>query len=158
MDHFMFYREVQYAGRLHPNKSKTWRITKYWGKLNPTRKDFSVFGDKDTGKYLLKFQWTGIRRHTMVTGTHSPDDASLVEYWRQRELTKIRDLPPKPSALAKRQAGKCPICGESLFIEENIEKHHIVRRDEGGRDTIDNWLLVHLYCHQQITAIQRQQP
>lgn len=94
----------------------------------------------------------------MVTGTNSPDDPSLDEYWEQRERAKIKDLPPKHKALAKRQDGKCPICGESLFNDEDIEKHHMMKRDEGGSDTKDNMLLAHLYCHQQITAFQNKKP
>ncbi len=158
LDYFMFNREVRYIKRLHPNKPRKWQQSIYWGKLNPYREDFNVFGDKDTETYVLKFSWTGIQRHTMVAGTNSPDDAKLMEYWNKRELMKVKDLNPKPQALAKRQAGKCPICGESLFIDENIEQHHIVRRDEKGPDTPDNKLLVHLYCHQQITALQNRKP
>jgi RNA-directed DNA polymerase len=158
LDRDMYYREIHYAGDMHPNKSKTWQTAKYWGKLNPTRKDFNVFGDKESGRFLLKFAWTGIRRHVLVTGTNSPDDATLADYWKHRELMKVKDLAPKAQALAKRQGGTCPICGESLFIEENIEQHHIVPRDEGGPSALDNLLLVHLYCHQQITALQRKKP
>lgn len=155
LDTFMYNREFCYARHLHPNKSKHWRDAKYFGKLNPSRLDTWVFGDKDTHFYLNKFAWTGIQRHTMVTGTNSPDDPSLRDYWAKRELAKAKDLPPIPERLAKRQGGKCPICGESLFIEENIEAHHIVPRIAGGSNTDDNKILVHLYCHQQLTAHQR---
>jgi RNA-directed DNA polymerase len=158
LEEMMYQREFRYARHEHPNKPKYWREAKYWGKLNPNRQDYRVFGDKETGKYLHKFSWTAIRRHTMVEGTNSPDDATLDKYWELRELNKIKDLRPEPRKLAKRQNGKCPICGESLFIEENIEEHHIVPRDEDGPDTLDNKLLVHLYCHQQITAFQNRKP
>lgn len=158
LDTHMLNREVRYAKHAHPNKSQEWRHAKYWGKLNPYRKDNWVFGSKETGAYLWKFSWTDIQRHNMVTGTNSPDDAKLEEYWTRRNLTKIKGLAPTPNALAKRQDGKCPICGESLFIEEDIEQHHIVRRDEGGTDTLNNKLLIHLYCHQQITAFQNRKP
>jgi RNA-directed DNA polymerase len=158
LDSFMFIRERMYAKHKHPNKPKYWIDQQYWGKMNLSRKDFWVFGDKETGNYLQKFAWTDIHRHTMVAGTNSPDDASLDTYWEHRDMAKAKVLPQKPSALAKRQGGKCPICGESLFIEEDIEKHHIVRRDEGGPDTNDNKILVHLYCHQQITAFQNRKP
>jgi RNA-directed DNA polymerase len=155
LDTFMYNREFRYAQHLHPNKSKHWREAKYFGKLNPSRQDIWVFGDKDTGFYLAKFAWAGIQRHTMVTGRNSPDDPSLQDYWTKRELAKVKDLPPNPGRLAKRQRGKCPICGESLFIDENIEQHHIVPRVAGGSNHDDNKLLVHLYCHQQLTAHQR---
>jgi RNA-directed DNA polymerase len=158
LDKQMFHREVRYVKHTHPDKSRTWQDDHYFGKLNPYRNDNWVFGDKETGAYLTKFKWTGIQRHVMVTGTNSPDDPGLTEYWQQRNLNKIKTLAPKPKALAKRQQGKCILCGESLFIEEDIEKHHIMRQDEGGPDTLENQVLVHLYCHQQITAFQNKKP
>ena len=91
----------------------------------------------------------------MVKSTYSPDDPTLEWYWDARELSKIKEMPPKPQQLARQQKGKCPLCGESLFINENIEQHHVVRRDEGGPNTLDNLMLLHLYCHQQLTAAQR---
>jgi RNA-directed DNA polymerase len=155
LDTFMHHRELLYVRHLHPNKSKHWHTAKYFGKLNPSRLDNWVFGDKKTRFYLNKFAWTGIQRHTMVTGRNSPDDPSLQAYWEKRELAKAKDLPPVPERLARRQGGKCPICGESLFIDENIEAHHIVPRVTGGSNHDNNKLLVHLYCHQQLTAHQR---
>jgi RNA-directed DNA polymerase len=91
----------------------------------------------------------------MVIGANSPDDPSLQAYWEKRELTKIHALPSHHQKLAKRQDGKCTVCGESLFIEENIEQHHIMPRVAGGPDTNDNKIIVHLYCHQKLTAEQR---
>jgi RNA-directed DNA polymerase len=115
-----------------------------------------VFGDKETGFILHKFSWTSIQRHAMVTGTNSPDDPALQDYWHNRELSKIKTLPVKSARLAKHQSGKCPVCGESLFIEEDIEQHHIMPRKSGGTDTPGNLILVHYLCHQQLTVQQRQ--
>ena len=50
---------------------------KYWGRLNLDRLDNWTFGDKQTGRYLLKFSWFPIERHVMVSGTASPDDPHL---------------------------------------------------------------------------------
>jgi RNA-directed DNA polymerase len=155
IDYYMHQREQRYVRHLHPNKPYKWMKNNYWGKLNPYREDTHVFGDKKKQTYLLKFTWTGIRRHTMVTGTNSPDDPRLDEYWHNKELQKIPALKPNLRILAQRQDGLCPVCGESLFIEEDIEQHHVIRRDENGPDTIGNKLLIHYLCHQQITALQR---
>jgi RNA-directed DNA polymerase len=158
LDFFMYKRTVRFVKRLHPNKPKHWRYAKYFGKRNPYRKDLNVFGDKDNPEtYLYRFSWTTIRRHTLVKGTYSLDDPTLTWYWEARDLRKIKDMPPKPRQLARQQKGKCPLCGESLFIDEAIEQHHIVRRDEGGPDTLNNLMLIHLYCHQQRTAAQQKQ-
>jgi RNA-directed DNA polymerase len=156
LDQTMYYREIQYAKHMHPNKSQSWRYAKYFGKLNPYRADKTVFGDKETARlYLYKFAWTDIRRHTAVAGKNSPDDPALRDYWLSRERRKIKDLPPQPRQLARQQQGICPICGESLFIEEDIESHHIVPRKANGPNTKDNKLLIHYFCHQQLTAYQR---
>ena len=155
LDHYMYQREVRYMQHMHPHKSHHWQHAKYLGKFNLYREDRWVSGDTNTQRYLHKFEWTGIRRHDMVTGTNSPDDPGLKTYWQKRELAKIQDLPVKAQLLAKRQGGVCPICGKSLFIDENIEKHHIVPRQANGAETTDNKLLVHYLCHQQLTAHQR---
>jgi RNA-directed DNA polymerase len=157
LDHFMFKRAVRFVKRLHPNKPRHWVETKYFGKRNLYRKDNWVFGDIDQPEtYLYKFAWTKIQRHEMVIGTYSPDNPALMPYWEQREMNKIKSLLAKPRQLAHRQKGKCPLCGESLFIDEHIEEHHIIRKDEGGGNTPDNLVLLHLYCHQQVTAAQRE--
>jgi RNA-directed DNA polymerase len=158
LDHFLFIRECQFVKRLHPNKPRYWHQAKYFGKRNPYRMDFHVFGDKDVPNiYLYKFSWTKIIRHVLVKATNSPDDPQLTEYWQHRNLMKIQDLPPKPRELARRQKGVCSLCGESLFNDEHFETHHIVRRNEGGPDTLDNLVLLHFFCHQQVTATQQKQ-
>jgi len=159
LDDYMFTREVRYTKHTHGRKSQAWRNKKYFGKLHPAREDKLVFGDKITGYYLLKFSWFPIERHVLVAGTNSPDDPSLHEYWQQRNLKKISNLKPNERKLARRQAGRCPICGGSLFIDEDIEQHHIVARKDGGTngDNDNNLLLVHYYCHQQLTARQRRE-
>jgi RNA-directed DNA polymerase len=158
LDRQLFIRETRFVKRLHPHKPRYWRQARYFGKRNPYRMDNWVFGDiEEPSVYMYKFSWTNIQRHVMVKGTNSPDDPALVEYWEQRELRKIKNLPPDLKLLAKRQQGQCPHCGESLFNDERCEEHHVIRRDEGGPDTLDNLLLVHYFCHQQITADQRKQ-
>jgi RNA-directed DNA polymerase len=114
-----------------------------------------VFGDKHTGAYLLKFAWFPIERHILVKGRASPDDPSLTAYWLAREKPKAKALTPSQRKLADRQHGLCPLCGDSLFNEEETEQHHVLPKQEGGPNTYDNLLLVHLFCHQQLTAQRR---
>ena len=68
----MFHQEHLWAKFSHPNKPWHWRKARYWGALNPKRNDQWVFGDKRTGKYLLKFNWFPIERHILVAGKASP--------------------------------------------------------------------------------------
>ena len=52
--------------------------------------------------------------------------------------------------IAKNQGYVCQVCGETLFNEEELHKHHVVPRAQGGADSDTNLALTHLYCHQQI--------
>jgi RNA-directed DNA polymerase len=49
-------------------------VRRYFGAFNKSRQDRRVFGDRDSGAYLMRFAWTNIVRHQMVGGTSSPDD------------------------------------------------------------------------------------
>lgn len=150
LDHWMTYREMRYAKRNHPRKSWKWRKNKYWGKLNSSRDNNWVFGDKPTGGYLLRFSWFPIERHTLVRGNASPDDPGLREYWAWREKAKARNLRPRRQTTAWKQRSICPLCGQSLFNGEEIQEHHIQPRSKGGTNVSSNMALVHLYCQRQI--------
>jgi RNA-directed DNA polymerase len=152
LDHWMFQREERYATHTHPKKSKSWKRAKYWGRLNLDRQDTMVFGDKHTGRHLLKFSWFPIEYPVLVKGRASPDDPKLAAYWKKRNAAKGRDLTPSKQKLAQRQSGVCPVCRATLFNEEELETHHVVPREAGGKDSYINLQLLHLFCHQQLHA------
>jgi RNA-directed DNA polymerase len=152
LDSWMFYKADRYTRWTHPKKPKDWRHRKYWGRFHLERLDPWVFGDKQTGGYLLKFSWFPIERHTLVKGRSSPDDPRLADYWKKRQAAKARDLTFSKQKLAKRQKGRCPECGESLFNDEELQVHHLLARSKGGKDSYSNLALVHLLCHQHIHA------
>jgi RNA-directed DNA polymerase len=155
LDNWMFYREQRYAKRTHPTQSKAWRDARYFGRLRADRADNWVFGDKQTGIYLLKFNWFDIQRHILVTGTASPDDPSLKPYWTNREQLGVKQLSPSMQKLVAQQNGLCPHCHQSLFNDESLQKHRLLPGTRGGQYTYANIQLVHLYCHQQLTYQQR---
>lgn len=155
LDYWMFRRAVQWIKHTHPKKSRQWCQNQYWGRFNPNRSDNWVFGDKHTGANLTKFKWFSIERHVLVRGTSSPDDPSLQSYWRQRAEKKKKGLSPKEQKLAQNQHGICPMCGETLYNNEDLHVHHKQPRSQGGTDDLWNLVLVHLYCHQQIHSGKR---
>jgi len=155
LDTWMFRREMRYVEHKHPKKSGNWKESRYWGKLDPNRPDRWVFGDKGKGIHLLKFSWFPIERHVLVKGRSSPDDPDLQEYWRKRNMAKVDDLIPSKGKVARKQAGRCPICGESLFNDEELAIHHKKPIKEGGTNSYSNLQLLHLYCHQQIHAMRK---
>src|SRR5439155_25012851 len=115
LDDWMHRRALRYARSSHPRKPGFWLKGRYWGKLNPERNDHWVFGDKRTGRYLLKFRWFKIERHTLVQGTASPDDPRLREYWWARQKVNTRHLTLSDVELADRQDWACPVCGMGLI-------------------------------------------
>lgn len=42
--------------------------------------------------------------------------------------------------------GTCPLCGRELVDGPSVDRHHLVPRSLGGKDTI----LIHKICHQKI--------
>lgn len=155
LDHWMSYKEDRYTRHTHHRKAMRWRKQQYWGRLHLERSDFWVFGDKQTGAYLLKFGWFPIERHVLVKGTSSPDDPQLRSYWMERQAAKAKDRTISKQKLAKRQHGRCPECGESLFNDEELQVHHLHARAEGGKNVYSNLVLVHLFCHQYIHAASK---
>ena len=152
LDRWMYTKADHYTRRMHPKKSRDWQHQKYWGRFHLDRLDSWTFGDKQTGGYLLKFDWFPIERHTLVRGRSSPDDPSLANYWIKRQAAKAKDLTFSKQKLAQRQKGRCSECGESLFNNEELHVHHLLARSQGGKDTYSNLALVHLLCHQHIHA------
>lgn len=153
LDRWMFVRERRYAKRMHAKKNQSWCNRRYWVRLNLDRSDYWVFGNKRTGKHLLKFSWFNIRRHPMVKGAYSTDDPELKSYWENRQNIKSKSLIPSYHQLAQKQNFKCPVCGESLLNDEPIQKHHKIPCHQGGNDSYANLELVHYYCHQQIHSL-----
>src|SRR6266550_3466295 len=152
LDSWMYYKADRYTRWMHPKKSTDWRHRKYWGRFHLERLDPWVFGDKQTGGHLLKFSWFPIERHVLVKGRASPDDPSLKDYWTKRQAAQAKDLTFSKQKLAKRQHGRCPECGDSLFNEEELQVHHLLARSQGGKNSYSNLALVHLLCHQHIHA------
>jgi RNA-directed DNA polymerase len=164
LDNYVWTLVYKWAKHSHPNKPKHWIVAKYFGRFNHNRQDRWVFGDRDSGAYLLKFSWTKIVRHQLVKGTASPDDPALAAYWAERRRKGPR--PPVDKAtlhLLQRQDGRCPLCRSLLLHADHqpqtpneweqwlrttrkaITKHHIVYRDDGTPDDLRS-RLTHAHC------------
>ena len=124
LDDYMWKLLYKWAKRTHPNKSRRWRMDRYFGRFNRSRNNRWVFGDKDTGAYLPKFAWTKIVRHVMVSGANSPDDPGLARYWADRR-GRQHNGPLSVLLLArlKAQRGRCPLCG-TLLLHADREPQH----------------------------------
>jgi RNA-directed DNA polymerase len=123
LDNHVWKLTYKWAKFTHPHKSKHWIITRYIGAFNSSRRARWVFGDCESGAYLLKFAWMKITRHTLVKGGASPDDPVLAGYWATR---RHRGRPPLGRArlrLLQRQRGRCPLCGDLLLHTDHEPGH-----------------------------------
>jgi RNA-directed DNA polymerase len=154
LDAWMYHRARRYAKHTHPKKSWEWRRKRYWGRWNKERDDAWVFGDKHSGRYLLKFSWFKIERHILVRGTSSPDDPDLRDYWWERQKVNSKHLSVEDLDMANDQGWVCRLCGMDLINGEELHRHHKVPRAMNGSNARSNRELVHLYCHQQETKRQ----
>jgi RNA-directed DNA polymerase len=165
LDKDLWHLTWRWGCRTHPNKSKHWVATQYYGTFNRARKDRWVFGDPDTGAFLSKASWTKIVRHTLVQSGASPDDPSLAEYWAGRR--RKRTPPPLDAStlkLLKAQEDRCPACGELLFDAEQepqspqeweqwftetrqtLRRQRVVKRAEAPEGERPCYRLVHAHC------------
>src|SRR5664280_899614 len=58
VDDHLWQLTYRWALRSHPNKSKHWVIARYFGKFNQARQNRWIFGDRDSGTYLRRLDWT----------------------------------------------------------------------------------------------------
>src|SRR6266567_622105 len=112
LDDYLWKLSYKWATWRHNNKPKRWIAGRYFGKYCKFRNDRWVFGDRDSGACLVKFSWTAIRRHVLVTGAASPDDPALAAYWAERRQRVKPPLDRYTLRLLARQDGRCPLCGD----------------------------------------------
>ena len=173
VDDHLWRLTFSWALRAHPNKPKSWVVSRYFGKFNSPRQDRWVFGDRDSGAYLVRFVWTKIVRHPLVAGTSSPDDPALAEYWDRRRRRKPLPLDKATLRLLQAQHGRCPLCRELLLHADHeprnpqeweswlkttrmaIKKNHIAHRGRHGGPGDNALRLVHAHCQQRLAKEQR---
>jgi RNA-directed DNA polymerase len=122
LDDHVWKRTCKWAKWTHPHKGKRWIVRRYFGRFVPSRRDRWVFGDRDSGAYLLKFAWTKITRHALVKGWASPDDPALTSYWAAR---RRRGTPrsTRPATAAQAAAWTLPLCGHLLLHADREPQH-----------------------------------
>jgi RNA-directed DNA polymerase len=119
LDHYLWKLIYKWACRSHRNKSRSWVVNRYFDTFNKSRRARWVFGDRDSGAYLLKHAWTNIVRHQLVPGTASPDDPALADYWARRRRRHPPPLDGVSLRLLKAQRGRCEVCGGLLLLADH---------------------------------------
>ena len=174
LDAYLWRLTYKWATHSHANKSRTWVSAHYFGKFNRFSNDRWVFGDRDSGAYLVKFAWTDIVRHTLVKGGASPDDPALAEYWAERRRRVKPPLDGYTLRLLTRQDGRCPLCGDEVLsaaqppaspeqwerwwlqvVRRAIVVDYLVHHGRPGSPDGDQTRLVHASCQRGLQARQR---
>jgi RNA-directed DNA polymerase len=182
LDDYAWKLTWRWAKRTHSGKPKRWVARRYFGKFDKFRNDRWVFGnragadERGSVPHLVKFAWTPIIRHQMVTGMASPDDPDLAAYWTAR---RQRARPPLDSynlRLLTRQDGRCPLCKDHLLSPEQPPQSprewelwwlSVARRAiaadylaHDGRGTPDGnrTRLIHASCGRELQARKRRMP
>ncbi|EAW37046.1 group II intron reverse transcriptase/maturase [Lyngbya sp. PCC 8106] len=149
-DHQMYQKLRAWARFRHLKKSRGWIVRKYWQTIEGDNWRFAVKGKGDNPIRLLKHDKTPIVRHVKVKGESSPYDGNMV-YWSTR-IGNNPEMPTRVAKLLKRQKGKCPHCGLYFREEDVMEIDHRIPKSKGGKDSYDNWDLLHRHCHDTKTA------
>ena len=177
LDSYMWKLLYKWARWRHSNKPKFWIVGRYFGKFNKFRNDHWVFGDRDTGAYLVKFSWTAIERHVPVKGAASPDDPALAAYWAKRREKIKPPLDKYSLRLLTAQHGLCPRCGDYLLSADQppqspqqwetwwlsvtrkaIAASYLTHHAQPSTPHDDRTRLVHASCQRASQARQRRNP
>jgi RNA-directed DNA polymerase len=171
LDYQMWKLAYKWATWHHNNKPKPWIVDHYFGKRNRFRNDRWVFGDPESNAYLVKFSWTDIVRHVMVTGAASPDDPALTDYWAKRRRKVKPPLDSYTLRLLASQDARCPLCGDHLLAADQppqsphewerwwlqvtrkaIAADYLVHHGRPGPPGDDQTRLVHTSCQRGLRA------
>ena len=149
-DDLTYQKLKAWAKRRHPKKTKEWVSKRYWHSIGGDNWVFATKRDETTPLRLLNHTDTRIVRHVKVKGESSPYDGNLI-YWSSR-MGNHPEMPRKVSKLLKKQKGKCTHCDLYFREEDVLEVDHRISKSQGGKDSYDNWQLLHKHCHDSKTA------
>ena len=147
----------RWAKRKHKEKSSGWIRQKYFDEKESQRNIFHTHavngdGEKVTIR-LFEAAKVPIQRQIKIRGNSNPYDPAWEIYFEQRQYHRVlRDFEDRPRLRYqwRRQRGLCPVCNELITRETGWHNHHIHWQVYGGNDDLDNRVLLHPNCHQQV--------
>ena len=152
MDHHIWFCTFKFLKYLHPKKSKTWIIDRYYkpDTLGISKNKW-ILTDPKEHRQLKKMAWIPIVRHVVIKFKATPYDIDLKEYYRSRDEREFqRNCIRSKQKMAKMQKYKCPICKMSITdFRERLEVKEKIPVIHGGTRKYNNLQLVHRYCNRQ---------
>jgi RNA-directed DNA polymerase len=156
VDSAIFEQLWRWAKRRHPNKSHWWIKDRYFQVVAHRQWVFSGEVEMKHGEtqvlHLCAGAKTKIQRHRLIQGDANPYDPRWEEYFDQRLGLKWLEGPNRTRlvSLWLQQQGKCPMCAQTITKETGWHIHHVRYRVYGGTDAVENLVLLHPNCHQQV--------
>ena len=157
IDYHIHWALWRWAKRRHSDKSTAWIRDKYFKDPENQRSRFHTHAMNQDGEKivirLFRATTIPIRRHVKVRKEANPYDPAWEIYFEQRQYNKVLDdLQDRPWLRRqwRRQRGICPVCGELITKETGWHNHHIQWRIYGGGGELENRVLLHPNCHQQV--------
>lgn len=143
LDSYLWIHLWKWARKRHPKMSKVKLKDKYWHQVG--KKNW-VFGDKKNGKSIIQLHSKiSIKRHVKLKGNVSPFNKNLI-YWAKRTGKSIL-ISPNKAKLIQLQNSHYEICGNYFLTDDIIKCDHIVSKDVGGKNILENLDAFHPDCH-----------
>jgi len=157
LENLIFWRLWRWAKRRHPKKSADWIRKKYFHHIGGRKRVFAhpYINRRGERAYreLYHLPGTPIMRHKRLPVDYQPYDVEHELKWEalrvQRQRHKLR-FRKQIMSLYIRQQGLCALCGHPVTEATGWHDHHIIRRVDGGPDTLQNRVLLHPNCHAQV--------
>ncbi|MEG4577865.1 group II intron maturase-specific domain-containing protein [Microcoleus sp. N3A4] len=143
VDH-LIYDKLRAWGKSRVKGDGSW-YNKYWLTVGTNKRFRTNEGDE-----LTSHSDTAIVRHVKVKGKVSPFDGNW-SYWSARRGA-YPGIPTREAKLLKKQKGCCSHCGLYFTTTDSVEVDHIIPKSLGGKNTYDNYQLLHRHCHDTKTA------
>ncbi len=154
LDSLLYWNLRNWGKHRHHSKAKKWVYERYWHRIIQGDYNAMTFSTSQGCKnpyWLLSHARTPIVRHKKIKGAKSPFDGDLI-YWSTR-LGEHPEMDATVAKLLKQQDGKCAYCRLNFMDGDLMEKDHIVEKRFGGKNSRDNFQLLHRHCHDKKTAM-----
>ncbi len=157
VDHAIFQALWRWTKRRHSNKGVRWVKARYFATVGTHHWVFSGEVRGPAGQrqavQLFKAHSLPITRHTKIANGANPYDPRWELYFEQRLAAKMAaSLRGRKTLLSlwKRQAGRCPHCGDAITPVTGWHDHHKLSRLRGGTEAVNNHVLLHPNCHMSV--------
>ena len=157
VDDAIYHALWRWIRRRHPQQSRRWMKDKYFQTIGNRKWVFSGTLEGKEGKahriQLFYAHSVPIQRHTKVKGEANPYDPAWEPYFETRLGVQMANTLKGRRQLLylwQEQNGICPVCAQKITHLTGWDNHHLVWRVYGGSDSLDNQVLLHPNCHQQV--------